>query len=103
MRPFRFFFGLAIAVILLFFLVRILFVAFIAAAVLSILYMIIKKIVTFISQEDYPSFNRGPANRSPFYHRKREFEVENDVEPLFHDSYNRSGESLRKIRLVETF
>ena len=101
MRPFRFFFGLSIAVILFFFVARILVFAFIIAAVLSIGYAIVRRIRDFITYDrngDYyiPSYDQSYVNKPG-----RDFRERNDAEPLFYeDSFSRSNQ-VNNIQFVD--
>ena len=94
MRPFKFFFGLSIAVILFFFVARVLIIAFVVAALLSLPFIILKKI-----------------KRASYRHRRwhREYEDEDDDFLTFRDEdenerlildWEPKYERLRKARVI---
>lgn len=61
MKPFKFFFGLAIGVIVFLFLARVLFTAVIIAAVLSLIYYVARGAMNFFRRLDWESrYNYAP-------------------------------------------
>lgn len=83
MRPFRFFFGISLAVFVFFFLLRFVVVAFIAAAVLSIVYAIFRRMKDFINYDRFGKPYFDPDREHPQFQRYAE---EDFVEPLFYES-----------------
>ena len=81
MRPFKMFFGMAVGVILFLFLARIVFVAFIAAAILSIVYAIYRRVRDFITYDRYGDYYIKGYD-SPRLNNS----WKNGVEPLFDES-----------------
>ncbi len=93
-RPFKYFFGVAIAVMLFFFLARVFFAALIFAAIASTVYYIFRGIGNFFRrmnwQEEEYDFRREYAmNRGGMDWR------ENEVEPLF-ETDNRSFQNFNR-------
>ena len=99
MRPFRMFFGFAIGIILFLFVARILFFAFIIAAVMSIAYAVFRRIKDFIT------YDRFGEHYIPAYDNKpgRNINMNNEVEPLFHNDFPKRGNPIKKIQFVEAF
>jgi len=83
MRPFKMFFGMSVAVILLFFVARIAIVAFIAAAIMSVVYAFYRRIKDFISNDSYgqPYIEGYNNSINKSYWRK-------GIEPLFQEGVN---------------
>jgi len=82
MRPFKMFFGIAVGVILFFFIARIAILAFIIAGVMSIVYAIYRRMKDFITYDRYGEYYI-PEYRT---HRNR-YRLEGGVEPLFQEPY----------------
>lgn len=99
MRPFRMFFGLAIGIILFLFVARILFFAFIVAAVMSIAYAIFRRIRDFIT------YDRFGEHYIPEYRNQHGLNINmnNEVEPLFHNDYSKRVNPIKNIQFVEAF
>jgi len=81
MKPFKMFFGISVAVILLLFAARVAFVAFIAAAIMSIFYAIYRRIKDFITYDRHGEYYIKGYN-SP---RLKSY-WKNGIEPLFQES-----------------
>ncbi|MEZ4687368.1 MAG: hypothetical protein R3B47_15250 [Bacteroidia bacterium] len=96
MRPFKMFFGIAIAVMLFLFVARIALIAFVVAAVMTVMY------AAFKGLKSMAGYDRGRA-----YYAGRHFGQERSpfggeaVEPLFHD-IRRERPSDGGMRYVET-
>lgn len=100
MRPFKMFFGIAIAVMLFLFVARVALVAFVFAAIATVIFAAIKGLKNMAG-----GYERGPgyyarrydqAGMSPFRN--------NAVEPLFHDFQDERRPSTGSgTRYVETF
>ena len=96
MRPFKMFFGIAIAAILFFFVARVLIFAFIIAAIMSIVYAVFRRIRDFITYDRYGEYYIPKYQTA----RVRGYGY-NDVEPLINERYARSQEPLRQIRFID--
>ena len=97
MRPFRMFFGLAIGLVLIFFLARVFLFAFVIAAVMSIIYAVFRRIKDFITYDRYgepyiPEYRQQTANS---------YNTEDEIEPLFYNDPYRSRERINNIQFVE--
>lgn len=101
MRPFKMFFGLAIGVILFLFLARIVFIAFIVAAVMSILYAIFRRVREFINYDSNREYYR-PAYNFQYPGRERlKRNIYDDAEPLFEEDYSMRHKSANNIQFVD--
>jgi len=101
MRPFRIFFGFALGIILFLFVARILFFAFVVAAVMSIIYAIYRRVKEFITYDrngDYyvPAYNNQYYNR-----RSMNNNINNEVEPLFYNDHSTRTNPINDIQFVE--
>jgi len=81
MKPFKMFFGISVGVILLLFAIRVAFVAFIAAAIMSIFYAIYRRIKDFVTYDRYGEYYIKGYNNSNI-----KSYWNNGVEPLFYES-----------------
>ncbi|MEL6867133.1 MAG: hypothetical protein AAFP19_22100 [Bacteroidota bacterium] len=90
MRPFRFFFGLSIALILFYFLARVFIAALVIAAVLSGIYYIVQKVKTALWRAD-DRYDYAP-------HRQRYFD-DSFQEPLV-EVRRKMAEPLTDIRYI---
>lgn len=100
MRPFKMFFGLAIGIIFFVFIARIVFVAFIAAAVMSIIYAVYRRVKDFITYDRYgePYIKRYHYR----YQQRLNRSVNNGVEPLFYESVPApSSRRVKNIQFIE--
>lgn len=99
MRPFRFFFALSLGLILFFFLARVFILALILAAVLSVMFLVVKKIRELFQTrywedyeyEDYEE-DYGYDTELPRYSYRDE---------LILDDYDRSYPPLANVRYIE--
>ena len=98
MKPFKMFFVLAVGIILLSFIVRVAFIAFIMAAVMSILYAVFRRIRDFITYDRYgkPYFQQYETR----YGLSNDWN--NEAEPLFYDGFSRQYAPTENIRYIET-
>ena len=101
MRPFRFFFGLSIALILFFFVAKILVYAFIIAAVLSIGYAIIRRIRDFITYDRNGDYYIPAYDQSYVQMPGRDFGKRKEAEPLFYEDSFRRTDRLNNIQFVD--
>lgn len=97
MRTFRMFFGLAIGFILFLFVARVLFFAFIAAAILSILYAVFRRLRDFINFDSNGAFYA----RESLGNSEIRKDIHNETEPLFYEHFSGSRASIRNIKFVE--
>lgn len=98
MRPFKMFFGIAIAVILFSFFIRIAFVAFVAATIMSIVYAIFRRVKDFITYDSYGE----PYIKAYRHHPALNYNRHNEVEPLFHESIPSRRRAMNKVQFIET-
>ncbi len=84
MRPFKFFFGFALAMIAFFFVAKVVFFAAIIAAFMSIVFVIARKIKRFFYHLSWE--HEADDYRDHFDRRRRHFAQWNSgVEPLFEE------------------
>lgn len=100
MRPFRFFFGLSIAIILFLFVARILFFALIVAAVMSIIYAIFRRMKDFITYDRNGDYY-FPAYNNHYSSRRGNINMNDEVEPLFSEQYSRRRNPVSNIQFVD--
>lgn len=96
MRNFRMFFGIAVGVILLLFVARIAIVAFIVAAILSLVYAVYRRIRDFITYDRYGQ----PYHRGGFRHARMDSFRNHGMES-FYNEWNRRGTTSQPIQVVE--
>ncbi len=97
MRPFRMFFGMSIAVILFFFVAKVVFVAFIAAVIMSILYAVFRRLKDFVTYDRYGEYYIPP------YDQRYSLEAPKaDVEPLFFEHNADRRTRINNIRFIDT-
>ena len=95
MRDFRMFFGIAIGVILLMFVARIAIVAFVFAAIASIIYAIFRRVKDFITYDRYGQpYHRGYSQASMNNYRNYGMES-------FYNDYYRRGAPEQTVQVVE--
>lgn len=97
MKPFKMFFGLAIALMLFFFVAKVMFAAFIVAAVASIMYAIFRRIKDFITYDRYG--NSYMSSRSDFQRVNSEWS--GGVEPLFQEQSVRRHPKVSNVQYVD--
>ena len=96
MRPFKMFFGLAIGVMLFVFLARVAFVAFIIAALMSVVYAVYRRLKDFIA------FDRFGEYYIPEYRYQAIAKpLEGGVEPLFNDRNLEQRRPINSIRFID--
>lgn len=98
MRPFKMFFGLAIAIMLFFFVAKVVVVAFIAAAVMSIIYAVFRRIKDFITYDRYGEYYIKRYD----HHSGLQPRWKSHVEPLFHGQHRNYYTQDRDIQYIET-
>ena len=98
MRPFRFFFGVSLAVIMFFFLARFVVIALMAAAVLSVIFHVSRKIKNFFlnlsweEDDHYISDFRRQYQISPRYSKVNE--------DMYYDYPSKKAEFLADYRSI---
>lgn len=97
MKPFRMFFGLAIGIILLFFVARIVIFALIVAAVMSITYAVFRRLKDFITYDRNGEYYMQGHNYNPSYINNSNEEVE----PLFVDNTSKRRRTINNIQFIE--
>ena len=80
MRPFKFFFAISVGMILFFFLARVLIMAFIIAAIMSVLFFVFRKIRNFFRHLAWEEYDDDYYETRRDRHGRREWSY---VEPLF--------------------
>ncbi len=90
------FFGIAIVSILLLFVARVVFFAFIIAAVMSILYAVFRRIKDFITYDRFGEYYIPEYRTS----RIRSY-PNNEVEPLFNEKFSNHQRPIRNIRIID--
>ena len=100
MRPFKMFFGIAVGLILFFFLARVAILAFIIAGVMSIVYAIYRRLKDFITYDRY-----GRYYIPDYRNERNSYHLNNRVEPLFHEAYSDRyigrGRPVRKVEFID--
>ncbi len=81
MRPFKFFFGLTVGIILLSFLFKIFFIAFIVAAVLSTIYYVVRQMTYFFKSMTWEARGRDYYEAN-YPYRGRRFAYANEFESV---------------------
>jgi hypothetical protein len=95
MRPFKMFFGMAVGVILFFFVARIVFVAFLIAAAMSIIYAVYRRLKDFVT---YDRFGNNYMGRNAHYRTNQNWQ--NEVEPLFVEHASRVRRPTNNVRII---
>ena len=90
------FFGLAIGIILFLFLARIVFIAFIAAGIMSLVYAVFRRLKDFITYDSY-----GEPYIKRYEHPNLKNHWNNEVEPLFPDSIPARHSSMKEIQFIK--
>ena len=97
MRPFRMFFGIAIAVILFSFVIRVAFAALVIAAVMSIIYAVFRRVKDFVTYDRYGE----PYISERQYQPRMQRQTYQEVEPLFYEQAQRQARN--DTRFIETY
>jgi hypothetical protein len=97
MRPFKMFFGIAIAIIVFGFVIRVAFAAFMIAAVMSIVYAIYRRVKDFVTYDRYGK----PYIKKHQYQPRMQGQAYHEVEPLFYEQPQR--QTVRNARFIETY
>lgn len=98
MRPFKFFFAFSLGLIIFLFFARFLILAAIAAAVLSFVFFVFRKIRYFFHHMTWEE--RGYDYRNRYQYRNALPEARYDEEPLFYN-WDRQPERLDHFREIE--
>lgn len=97
MKPFKMFFGIALGAILLLFVARVAILAFVIAAVMSIVYAVFRRLKDFIT------YDRFGEHYIPEYKTARiRRHKTSGIEPLFYEPISRQKRPIRNIQLIET-
>jgi hypothetical protein len=98
MRPFKMFFGIAVAIIVFSFVIKVAFSAFIIAAVMSIVYAIYRRVKDFATYDRYgePYFSKHQ------YQPKMQPQAYQKVEPLFYNNQPQRQHTMKSSRIIET-
>lgn len=98
MRPFKMFFGIAIAIIVLSFVIRVAFAAFILAAVMSITYAIYRRLKDFITYDRFGEYYIPKRAFQP----KMQRQTYHEVEPLFYETAQRQT-AMKDTQFIEMY
>ncbi len=98
MKPFKMFFGLSIAFMLFFFVAKIAIVAFIAAAIMSVIYAIFRRLKDFVTYDSYGE----PYMKRRDFDSKLSTNWNQQIEPLFHTEPARQHSQNQAIRYIQT-
>ena len=97
MRPFKMFFGFALAIMLFFFVAKFFVFAFIAAAIMSIIYAVFRRVKNFITYDRYGDYYiRGYETNTDFSNFRK-----SQAEPLFYGDRPSRYRSNDDIRFVD--
>ena len=96
MRPFKMFFGIAVGLILFFFIARVAILAFIIAGIMSIIYAVYRRMKDFITYDRYGDYYI-PERR----YRRSRYEIQDRVEPLFQEAYSNYPRQRRPIKNIQ--
>lgn len=96
MRPFKMFFGIAVAIIVFSFLIRVAFSAFIIAAVLSIVYAVFRRVKDFVTYDRYGE----PYIPKHRYQSRMSRQAYQEVEPLFYDNQPQRQRVMNNTRII---
>lgn len=99
-RPFRFFFGLSIAVIFFFFLAKVFFFAFIAAGIMSLMYHLFRGIKYSLMDLGWDGRRRGDYRRFQYEHPQFDPMVDRHT---FFEQNHRGPYQRQKERIIEIF
>ncbi|HEB61591.1 MAG TPA: hypothetical protein ENI82_00420 [Bacteroidetes bacterium] len=97
MKTFRIFFGLSIGIILFLFVAKIFFFAFVAAAIMSIIYAVFSRVKRLITYGQNGEHYMQRHNFNPGYINNRN----DEVEPLFVDNMSGSRRTINNIKFIE--
>ena len=92
------FFGIAIAVILFMFMAKVVFTAFVIAAVMSIIYAIFRRVKDFVTYDRYGE----PYMKAHRYRPQMQESYSNRVEPLFHENAQNQQRTMNNVRYIKT-
>jgi hypothetical protein len=96
MKPFKIFFGLAIALVLFFFVAKVMFIAFIVAAVASIMYAVFRRVKDFITYDRH-----GNSYTGSYRNLQMSYGQHNEVEPLFQEGTTRHHPKVSNVQYVD--
>ena len=97
MKPFKLFFGLSIGIILFLFVARVIFIAFIAAALLSIAYAIFRRVKDFITYDRYGDLYLPKYEQSIGINKN----WKRPVEPLFQEMNISNRGPLGRVHFID--
>lgn len=91
------FFGIAVAIIVFGFVIRVAFTAFVIAAVLSIIYAVFRRLKDFVTYDRYGE----PYIQKRQYQPRIQRQTYHEVEPLFYEQPQR--QTMKDTRFIETY
>ena len=97
MRPFKMFFGLSLAIMLFFVVAKFFVFAFIAAAVMSIIYAVFRRLKDFITYDRFGEYYIKGYDSNP----RVSSNWNNEVEPLFFGNNATTRERHGDVRFVD--
>lgn len=97
MKPFKMFFGLSIAFMLFFFVARIAIVAFIAAAVMSIIYAVFRRVKDFVTYDSYGE----PYMKRQQFDANLQTNWNQQIEPLFHAAPGKYRSQSQPVKYIQ--
>lgn len=97
MKPFKMFFGLAIALVLFFFVAKIMFIAFVVAAAASIMYAVFSRLKHYFTNGSYDNSYVGTSPQDS----QMSYSQHNGVEPLFQEKFIRRNPKITNVQYVD--
>ena len=97
MRPFKMFFGMAIAIMFFLFVARVVVFAFIAAAFMSIIYAVYRRLKDFITYDRFGEYYLKGYDSNPRLNPN----WNNQIEPLFHGSTRKYKTRNTNVRFID--
>ena len=94
------FFGIAVAIILFSFVIRVAFAAFVIAVVMSIIYAVYRRLKDFITYDRYGNYY---IPKREYHQPQLERQWHNEVEPLFYDRQPQRQKMSNETRFIETY
>ena len=96
MKPFKMFFGISVGLIIFFFMARVAIFAFIIAGIMSIVYAIYRRMKDFITYDRY-----GEYYIPEYRYAETKHELNNGVEPLFHETSMSQRRPVKNIQFID--
>lgn len=98
MKPFKMFFGLSIAFMLFFFVAKIAIVAFIAAAIMSVIYAVFRRLKDFVTYDSYGE----PYMRRQRFDSTLPANWNQKIEPLFYTAATKQHHRIQATKYIQT-